>query len=508
MVNKRRLKHVFSLFAAFLFVGSCVLFTTGGMSIVNPAYSAALEAPAREKEDDNEELDELQELAVNLGRVFRHAADQVSPSVVWIEAERRVTMRSPRSRSPFEEFFGPGRSPFEEFFGPRERREQPEREFRQQGLGSGVIIDDEGHILTNYHVVADADNLKVKLADGREFEAEISGTDEATELAIIRIKGSFDDLPVAVLGDSDDLYVGEWVVAIGNPMGLSYTVSTGIVSAKGRSVGLARYENLIQTDAAINPGNSGGPLVNLKGEVVGINTAIISQTGGYMGIGLAIPINMAKTVIEPLIAGETVERGYLGIYGADLTPELAESFGYDSRKGALVNELIPGSPADEAGIEAGDIIVSWDGKAVEDFTQLRLLVADTRPGESVDAEIFRDGETLTLQITVDSLLEHEGRGAGRGNWLDIDVMTVTDEIREQLGNPELYGVVVQNIDRESPAVDEINQGDIIISVDRQTVRNVEEFEALMAGTTPENGVLLRVIDARTGRARFVRVRGR
>ncbi len=480
-----------------LFFAFLVVYFVGLVCQISPV---ALSAPASVENDQPEDIEELYRLADNLGRIFRHTSETVSPTVVWIESERMVTVRTPGFDFPFS-----GPSPFEEFFGPR--RESREREFRQQGLGSGVIIDDDGHILTNHHVVAEADKLTVKLTDGREFEAELAGKDEATELAVIRLKDVNGELPVARLGDSDSLNVGEWVIAIGNPLGLSSTVSSGIVSAKGRSVGLARYENLIQTDAAINPGNSGGPLVNLRGEVVGINTAIISRTGGYMGIGLAIPINMAKPILDAMKAGEEIERGFLGIYGADLTPELAGHFGFDRRDGALVNEVIPDSPADKAGLEAGDIVVSWDGKDIENFTQLRLMVAETRAGEVVDIVVFRDGRERTLELEVGSLLEHE-QPARAETWLKMRVGPLTDELRRRFGDPDLEGVLVRDVDPESPAAGLINPGEVIIAVDRTPVGSVEDFLALMADKTPETGVLLRVLDPETGRPRFELIRGR
>jgi len=363
-------------------------------SVLSAAAPRSALAGEGEVSPEGEDTDRLHELADSLGEVFRHTAETVSPKVVWIETERKVEMERPGPGHPFEEFFGP----------PREE----ERQFRQQGLGSGFIIDGDGHILTNHHVVAGADKLNVKLPDGREFKAEIAGSDEATELAVIKLEGSAEGLPEpAEFGDSENLAVGEWVVAIGNPMGLSSTVSSGVVSAKGRSVGLARYENLIQTDAAINPGNSGGPLVNLRGEVVGINTAIISPTGGHMGIGLAIPINVAKPILDTMIAGEEVERGFLGFYGDELTRDLAESFGYDSTDGALVNEVMPDSPAEEAGIEPGDIVIKCDGEEIEDFSRLRMLAAGLEPGITVEIVVFRDGDKQRLDLEVGCLIEHE-----------------------------------------------------------------------------------------------------
>ena len=447
-----------------------------------------------------EEVAELRDFADKLGRLFSTVAQNVSPSVVWIEAERTVTLRSPGfdTQDPFfERFFGPD---FRDMLGPQER------EFKRRGLGSGVIFDGGGYILTNNHVVAGADELQIKLADGREFEAELAGADPDTELAVIKITGDdVKNLPVATLGDSDRLYVGEWVIAIGNPLGLSHSVSAGIVSAKGRGLGIAKYENLIQTDAAINPGNSGGPLVNLRGEIVGINTAIVSRTGGYMGIGMAIPINMAKGILDDLKAGRPVERGFLGIIGADLTTELAEQFGYRGTAGALVNEVLDDTPASRAGLKAGDIVMRWGGKQVEDFSHLRRLVAATDPGEKVKVDIWRDGKERAVEIEVARLSDQEQ--AGEKNWLGIRVAPLTDQIREQFGRADLEGVVIAEVQRGAPA-GALEVGDVILSVNRRPVRSVTEFNKQIGATSREKGALLRVLDQRSGHARFLYIRGR
>jgi serine protease Do len=335
----------------------------------------------------------------------------------------------------------------------------------------------------------------VKLADGRTFAGKVAGTDPATELAVLKLEGSVKDLPVAKLGDSDRLYVGEWVIAIGNPMGLSQSVSAGIVSAKGRGLGIAKYENLIQTDAAINPGNSGGPLVNLRGEVVGINTAIVSNTGGYMGIGMAIPINMAKAILDDLKAGKTVERGFLGIVGENLTKETADQFSYKGTKGAVVNEVMPNTPAAKAGLKVDDIIISWGDKAVEDFNHLRQLVAETGPGKKVPLKIWRDAKEETREIEVARQADHEDIAAT--NWLGIQVGPVTEEIRNRLGRKDLEGAVVTKVDPKGPAA-MIEPGDVVMSVNRKIVRNVVDFREAVAATKPETGVMLRVLDQRTG----------
>jgi len=487
--------------ATLLAVGLAIGLALGGvLHTPTAAHSAAPQAV----EQDEQQMAELRKLADNLALLFRRTAESVSPAVVWINATRTVRVRTidPFFDSPF--FDDPF---FRRFFGPETPRgwEPREREYKQQGLGSGVIIDARGYILTNNHVVAEADELEVKLADGRTFEAKVTGTDPDTELAVIKLEGDVEDLPVAVLGDSDDLHVGEWVIAIGNPLGLAHTVSAGIVSAKGRSIGLARYENLIQTDAAINRGNSGGPLVNLHGEVIGINTAIISSSGGNIGIGLAIPINMAKGILDDLKAGRPVERGFLGIRGKDLTPELAQQFDYEGTTGALVSEIVPDSPAEAAGMKAGDIIIRWEGKQVRNFAHLRELVAATDPNKTAAVEIWRDGAPMTLQVKVGRLGEFEQ--AGVSTWTGIRVAPVTDEVRNRFGRKDLRGVVVAEVAEDSPAAKRgIEEGDVILAVKlpRERVAFVAspgQFEELVSRVKPGEGVALLVLDRR-GRGSF------
>ncbi|MFQ5902242.1 MAG: Do family serine endopeptidase, partial [Candidatus Binatia bacterium] len=294
------------------------------------------------------------------GKAFAAVARKISPAVVFIKVEKTVTGGSPFSPSmPFGDEF------FRHFFGePFPYRQPPRQRQRIVGQGSGFIISSDGYIVTNNHVVGDADKVIVGLIDGREFTAKTIGTDPHTDVAVIKIEAKY--LPVLPLGDSDALEVGEWVLAIGNPFGLSHTLTAGIVSAKGRSsIGITDYEDFIQTDAAINPGNSGGPLINLEGRAVGINTAIFSQTGGYMGIGFAIPINMAKSIRDQLIKHGSVTRGYLGIMIQDITPALAKTFGLDTTKGVLISEVTKGSPAGMAGLARGDVIVEFNGHPVE-----------------------------------------------------------------------------------------------------------------------------------------------
>lgn len=295
----------------------------------------------------------------------------VKPAIVNISSIKTIESRSvpsPFFNDPF----------FRDFFGNQFRNFQQPKERKQSGLGSGVIVGKDGYILTNNHVIKGADDIKVKLSDKREFKGKIIGTDQKTDLAVIKIEA--DNLPVIKLGDSDKLKIGETVIAVGNPFGLNQTVTSGIVSAKGRAnVGIADYEDFIQTDAAINPGNSGGALVNIKGEVIGINTAIVSSSGGYMGIGFAIPSNMAKAVMDSLLNTGKVIRGWLGISIQPITPELSKQFGTKDEKGALIGDVVEGGPAEKAGIQAGDIIVEFDGKDVIDPTSLRNSVAVSSP---------------------------------------------------------------------------------------------------------------------------------
>jgi serine protease Do len=383
-----------------------------------------------------------------------------------------------------------------------------ERQVPQMGLGSGVIVDGEGYILTCNHVVAGAEKLKVTLADGRTFDAKATGTDPETDLAVIKLDGDVKDLPAAKLGDSDALHVGQWVLAIGNPFGFANTVSAGVVSAKGRIIGKARYEDLIQTDAAINPGNSGGPLVNLSGEVVGLNNAIISPTGAYQGIGFAIPINLGKEVLDDLKAGKTVERGYLGVLGEDVEPGVAEQFGYKGKGGGLVNEVQPDSPASKAGIQEGDIITRWNGKEVENFSLLRRMVAATQPGQKVEVTVWREGKENTLTLEVARLAESQQASASGSGWLLLQVGPVTDEIRQRLSRGNLQGVVVTAVAPDSPAHQAIEAGDVIQSINQRPVNSVEDYSKLVAGTNPKNGVLLRVLSARTGLTRFIAIHAR
>jgi serine protease Do len=412
---------------------------------------------------------------------FQAVAKALRPSVVSINSVSRIRTRAPRPRTPFPDL----PEEFRWFFGPDIERffELPfPQEFIQRGLGSGVIVSEDGYVLTNYHVVAQAQEIEVTLSDGRRFPAKIVGTDERTDLAVLKIDAR--GLVPAVLGDSDKVEVGEWVVAIGSPFGLDQTVTAGIISAKGRAdVGIADYEDFIQTDAAINPGNSGGPLVNMRGEVIGINTAIASRSGGFMGIGFAIPSNMAKVVKDAIIAHGRMERGYLGITLQPLTEELAQSFGYSGTKGALVADVLPDEPAAKAGIQPGDIIVEYNGVPIESVNQLRNAVATTRPGTKVSIVVFRQGKRIELKDVEIGRFPDElpsRRLPAREEVvpdLGVSVQTLTPEVARQLGVPETEtSVVVTGVEPGSLAATAgIRPGDIIQVVGNRRVTNVAEF---------------------------------
>jgi len=430
-----------------------------------------------------------------LSAAFEEVAEAVKPSVVSITSIKRVETPAlifpgPRGplRDPLREFFGDDL--FERFFG----RGQPEREGVVRGGGTGVIVSADGYVLTNNHVVEGADQVTVSLADGRRFVAQIVGTDPKTDLAVIKI--SADGLKPAQLGDSERLRVGEWVLAVGNPLGLEQTVTAGIISAKGRSyVGLAEYEDYIQTDAAINPGNSGGPLLNLDGQVVGINSAIVSRSGGYMGIGFAIPANMARKVMEDIIADGKVTRGYLGVIVQNLTPDLARSFGYDQPHGVLVAEVAPDGPAAKAGIESDDIIIELGGKPMDNMNELRNAVATTDPGTKVEVKVFRKGQTRSLKVEIGELDSAPvSRAAGRTtDDLGLAVENLTAEEARRLGLSDAAGVLVTEVEPGGVAERSgLLRYDVIISVGDKPVRNVRDFHAALREHDLDRGVRIKV----------------
>ena len=456
-----------------------------GLSLAAHAGATAMTATA-----NGEKLAELREFAGKLETLFQAVAGEVSPAVVLIESQRIVRARGRAPIDPNDFFRG---SPFgdsDRFFGPPQR----EQESRQRGLGSGFILDAEGRILTNNHVVQGAVELKVQLTDGREFEAEIVGTDPETDLAVIRIQGDPKDLPTVALGDSDEAKAGQWVLAVGNPLGLSHTVSAGIVSATGRRIGAANYESMIQTDAAINAGNSGGPLVNLKGEVIGVNAAILGRTN--MGIGFAIPINMAKDILDDLIAGRKVVRGHMGVNISSVKPDMAEAFGYEGTGGALVQDVTPNSPAEKAGIQPGDIVTEFEGRPVKDADDLQQSVTAADPGQTVELKLWRERREETVKVKLGDLEDAV-------DWLGLAVRTLTEDMAKELGRPGLRGVVVTDVTENSAAAQQILPGDVILSVNTVKVQTAEQYRQLIRSVRPGQRVPLHVFSPRTGYAQFL-----
>lgn len=422
---------------------------------------------------------------------FTALTEKVSPAVVNVSTTSQGEANPHMEGGPFG---GPGNphefwEPFERFFGP-----MPKRQFKQRSLGSGFIISREGFILTNNHVIENADEILVKTADEKEYKAKVVGRDPKTDIAVIKIDGA-NDLSVVTLGNSDELKVGAWVVAIGNPFGLEHTVTAGIVSAKGRFIGQGSYDNFIQTDAAINPGNSGGPLINLKGEVVGINSAIFSRSGGNIGIGFAIPINVAKEMLPELEEKGRVTRGWLGVMIQKVTPDIAENFGLKDTKGALVADVVKDGPAQEAGIKVGDVIVEFDGHPIKDSTELPMLVARTAVGKSVTVKLIRDKRSETLSVKIGELKDEEQVAAGgKERGLGLTVQPLTPDIAESLGlSSEVKGVVVSAVEPGSSADDAgLRRGDVILEVNREAVKDLASYRKALKEAGKGKSVLLLV----------------
>jgi serine protease Do len=418
---------------------------------------------------------------------FADLAEKLKPCVVNISTSKTVRgggFRSPFGQgTPFDRYFG-GDDFFERFFG-----ETPQRDFKQRSLGSGFIITPDGYIFTNNHVVEQADKILVKLSDGKEYEAKVIGKDAKTDIALIKIKPS-DSLPVAEIGDSDKLRVGDWVIAIGNPFGLEQTVTAGIVSAKGRVIGAGPYDNFIQTDASINPGNSGGPLFNMEGKVIGINTAIVAQG---QGIGFAIPVSMAKTILPDLKTKGKVTRGWLGISVQDITEDLAKTMKLKDRNGALIADVFKGDPADKGGIKAGDIVTEVNGKKIKDTHELLMLIAAFRVGETVKITILRDGQPQTLSITVAERKDQPEIVAGResGEAFGMVVQEITPEIAKHLGLSTKAGVIVVDVQEGSVAEEVgIQPQDIILQVNKAKIATMKDYVREMGRVGEKGGILL------------------
>jgi len=408
---------------------------------------------------------------------------KVATSVVKISVSSQAKA-SPAGMPPgmpdLRQFFGGGDGGFD-FRGGQGQRQL--RQPKQQGVGSGVIVTSDGYVLTNNHVVDGADEIKVSLNDGRDFTGKVIGRDPKTDVAVVKIEGT--GLPAVTFADSDKIEVGDMVLAIGNPFGIGQTVTTGIVSAKGRATMGLDYEDFIQTDAAINPGNSGGALVDIDGRLVGMNTAILSRSGGNQGIGFAVPTNLARWVMESLVSNGSVERGFLGVNIQDLTPELAKEFKLDQAKGALVAEVTPGSPAEKAGVKSGDLITAFNGKEVADSRHLKLHVGATLPNSSVPLKVLRDGQSTTLTVKVealpgDKLADNSNtETSGEDSLHGVAVTDLDSATRSQLRVPaKINGALVSQVEEDSAAYEAgIREGDVITEINHQSIKNAEQAVA-------------------------------
>ena len=480
-MNRRRLLCVAPVFVLFF-----VLFW------VRPASIEAFEL-FRSDDAKEEEATIASEPGVPVQTLpdFVTLAERLSVSVVNISSKgQAATRRAPRSpfggRGP-QDFW----EPFERFFGPQPRR--PQRP--QRSLGSGFIIDERGSILTNYHVIENADEITVKLWDGSEHRAKVLGSDKKTDIALLRLEDKALHKPIS-LGDSDRLKVGSWVMAIGNPFGLDNSVTVGIVSAKSRNIGAGPYDSFIQTDASINPGNSGGPLINLKGQVIGINSAIFSRSGGNIGIGFAIPINLAKEMIPDLETKGRVTRGWLGVLIQKVTPEIADSLGLEASKGALVADVMKEGPAGAAGIKTGDVIVEFDSQSVDESSELPLIVARTPVGKTVWVKVIRGNKTRTIQVEIAELKDDDAETieAAESDETGLTVQNLTPEIADSLGLEEgTKGVVVTGVELGSVAEDaHMQRGDVILEVNREAVTSVKSFRAAVGNSEKGKSMLLLV----------------
>ncbi len=442
--------------------------------------------------------------------------ENVQKAVVHIKVEKIVKGSESRSfNNPMDlyndEFF---RRFFPELNPPKnnEKQDQPNREFRQRGMGSGSIIDSQGYILTNHHVVGLADRIIVVMFDGEEKGAKIVGTDPESDIAIIKIEG--DELPVLPMGDSEKILVGEDVIAVGNPFGLIQTVTYGIVSAKGRSnVGINEYENFIQTDAAINPGNSGGPLVNLRGEIVGVNSAIFSQSGGYQGIGFAVPINMASKIMRDLIDKGSVSRGWLGVGIQDVSQDLAKAFKLKNSKGCLITAVMENTPAQRAGMLKGDVVVRINEKLIQNSNHLRNEIANAGAFTEIDLELIREGNSIKIKLELDERPQKVGRvkmtpklspAVEQFEFLGMTVEALTDEKAEKLGVKSGNGVLISKIKLGSPADNAgLRTSMIIQEVERKAVKNFKIFKKIVNDLDTAKGILLLVTTSGGSRYIFI-----
>lgn len=465
------------------------------------AFTAAKDAPAGKAEPLHIQVSDAPLSTAARGfPSFSPIVKAVAPSVVKISvsSEAKTSQTEMPGGMDLRRFFGPGFQMPEEFQQQqghsRQHGQQQRHAPKEQGVGSGIIVTKDGYILTNNHVVENASTIKVSLTDGREFNGKVIGRDPKTDVAVVKVEAK--DLPAMAFADSDKIEVGDMVLAVGHPFGIGQTVTTGIISAKGRATMGLDYEDFIQTDAAINPGNSGGALVDVEGRLIGMNTAILSRSGGNQGVGFAVPTNLARWVMESLVNTGRVERGFLGVNIQDLTPQLAQQFKLDAAKGALVSGVSPDSPADKAGVKSGDVITDFNGKPVTDSRHLKLQVGSTTPGAAVPMNVLRDGKTMTLSVTVKELpgdkVADATPAADKANDAlhGVGVSDLDKATREQLKVPsQIKGAVVSSVEEDSVAYDAgLRQGDVILEINRQPVKDAEQATALCE--KPESKVSL------------------
>jgi serine protease Do len=452
-----------------IFILTLAVITAGSLMLPQAVFAAPSSTPSSSY------------ILTQLGDAMAGVSDKIKPAVVNISTSK--TVKTPRL--PFDDPL------FRKFFGEPHPGKQ-----KVSSLGSGVIATSDGYIVTCNHVIEGAEDIVVRLNDSSEFKGKIVGLDSRTDIAIIKINA--ENLPTAVWGDSDKLRTGAIVIAIGNPYGLNQTVTMGIVSATGRAgMGLVDYEDFIQTDAAINPGNSGGALVNSKGELVGINDAIFSTTGGNQGIGFAIPSSMAKSVMDSIISQGKVIRGYLGVQVQPLSADLAKQFGMKTEKGILVVDVTEGGPAEKGGLKRGDVIVGIDGKTVDNPFQLKNMVASTRPGKTVDLKIVRDGKIMVLPLTLTELSTEAAAVPAieiNNSLKGVTVQDLNADILKQLGiKREIQGVVILNVEEDSRALGLLKRGDIIMEINRTPVHSAAEFRNAASKITSNDSILLLVM---------------
>ncbi len=457
-----------------LFIFQCLMFSSD--------FSGS-QAYAEDSRISREAIDILS----RTGQAMAEVVAVVRPAVVNISTTR--TIKTPGLSHPY--FDDPF---FKRFFGDDFNNMRKKREHKTANLGSGVIVDKNGFILTNNHVIKGADEIIIKLSDRREFRGKVVGTDPKTDIAVIKIDA--ERLPVVRWGDSDKLRVGETVIAVGNPFGLNQTVTSGIVSATGRAnVGIADYEDFIQTDAAINPGNSGGALVNIRGEIIGINTAIFSTSGGYQGIGFAIPSNMARSVMENLVKKGKVIRGWLGITVQQLTPELSKQFNLKDEKGVLVADVAEQSPAYKAGIKRGDVIVEFEGREINDPATIRNIAANLPPGKEATVKLITNGSLKTAKVLIAELpSERQKMPAEYVNPLrTVHVQNISNDLRRSLKIPKnTNGVIITRIEQGSPADDLLKKNDIIMEINKKKISNLKQYNALISGIRSSQMITLLV----------------